>query len=625
MNIQMIPLNKLILSPANVRKTGGGAGIEELAASIAAHGLLQNLQVRPAAKGKFEVVAGGRRLAALKRLAAGKQIGAKDEIACNVLDGDDAAEISLAENVIRLPMHPADQFEAFHALSTAGKGLEEIAARFGASPAVVRQRLKLASVSPVLIEAYRCDDMTLDQLMAFTISEDHAAQEAAWFGQPEFSRRPDRIRSILTAHQVEASDPRAVFVDLAAYQAAGGGIVRDLFDDQHEGYLTDTALLDRLAVAKLEQEAATVRAEGWKWVETATSLPYEARSRFGWVHPERLPLSDDQQQELHRLAAEWDELADTDGEEPEPGIAERLDRLSDRIDALSEGESVWRAEDLAIAGAIVTVRHDGKAEVMRGLVRPEDRPRLKSGGSDAGGSGAAASKPDMANKDLSARLIEDLTAHRTAALRVELSERPDTALAILVHALALPLFYEATPAPESCLDIRGKSRDLGRSAEGIAESDAGRRLAAGHGSWTAKLPSDEADLLGWLLAQESAELLKLLAYCTALGIDAVRGKQDHPGCARLAAADQLAATLGLDMAQWWQPTKASYFGHVSKAHVLTAVREAVTPQAAENLEGLKKEALAEAAEQRLAGSTWLPPILRAAERVEIESEIDKAA
>jgi ParB family chromosome partitioning protein len=623
MNIQMIPLNKLIPSPANVRKTASGAGIEELAASIAAHGLLQNLQVRHAPKGKFEVVAGGRRLAALKVLATSKQIGLRCEIACNVIDGEDAAEISLAENVIRLPMHPADQFEAFHALAEAGKGFEEIAARFGATPTVVRQRLKLASVSPVLIEAYRDDAMSLDQLMAFTISEDHALQEAAWFGQPEYNRRPNNIRSILTAHQVESSDPRAVFVGLAAYQAAGGGIVRDLFDDQHEGYLTDAALLDRLTVAKLEQEAAAIRAEGWKWVETATSLPYEARNRFGRVHPEQLPLSDEQQQELDRLAAEWDELADEDGEEPEPEIAERLDRLSDRIDALSEGDSVWRADDLAIAGAIVTIRIDGKAEVKRGLVRPEDRPKHRSGGSDVGGIGAAASKPDTANNGLSARLIEDLTAHRTAALRVELSERPDTALAFLVHALALPLFYGN--GVDSCLDLRVTNRDLGRSAEGVAESEAGQRLAADHESWTAKLPTDEAVLLDWLLAQESGELLKLLAYCAAVSIDAVRGKQDRVGCARLAAADKLAATLDLDMARWWQPTKASYFGHVSKALVLTAVREAVTPQAAQNLEGLKKEALGEAAEKRLAGLKWLPPILRGAEGVEAVAEIDKAA
>jgi ParB family chromosome partitioning protein len=179
MNIQMIPLNRLIPSAANVRKTGSGIGIEDLAASIKAHGLLQNLQVRPAKGGKFEVVAGARRLKALQALAKEKAINKAAEIGCNVLDAEDDGEISLAENVIRLPMHPADQFEAFYALAQSGKGPEDIAARFGASPAIVRQRLKLATVSPRLLDTYRAGDMDLDQLMAFTLYEDHAAQEAA--------------------------------------------------------------------------------------------------------------------------------------------------------------------------------------------------------------------------------------------------------------------------------------------------------------------------------------------------------------------------------------------------------------------------------------------------------------
>ena len=188
MKIRMIPLTALVPSPANVRKTGTTNGIEELAASIEAHGLLQNLQVREAASGKFEVVAGGRRLAALKLLAKKKALAKDAPIACNVLDGEDAAEISLAENEMRQAMHPADQFEAFKALIDAGQGIEDIAARFGVTPTVVRQRLKLAAVSPKLMALYRKGDMTLDQLMAFTVSDDHAAQEAAWFDAPQWQR-----------------------------------------------------------------------------------------------------------------------------------------------------------------------------------------------------------------------------------------------------------------------------------------------------------------------------------------------------------------------------------------------------------------------------------------------------
>ncbi|MGH7114690.1 MAG: ParB/RepB/Spo0J family partition protein [Stellaceae bacterium] len=259
---QMIPLNRLVPSKANARKTGGTAGIDELAASIKAHGLLQNLQVRAADNGTFEVAAGMRRFRALKRLAKEKAIAKDADIPCHVRDGEDAAEISLAENIVRLPMHPADQFAAFKALSDDGKGPEEIAGRFGCSPATVKQRLRLASVSPVLIDAYRADEMSLDQLTAFTVSDDRNAQETAWAELPAWNRHPDTIRRILTRAHVEACDRRARFVGIEAYTAAGGHVLRDLFTPEHDGYLTDPALLDRLATERLEGETEAIRAEG---------------------------------------------------------------------------------------------------------------------------------------------------------------------------------------------------------------------------------------------------------------------------------------------------------------------------------------------------------------------------
>jgi ParB family chromosome partitioning protein len=371
MNIQMIPLNRLIPSPANVRKTGTGTGVEELAASIAAHGLLQNLQVRPAKGGKFEVAAGGRRLAALKLLAQRKQMSRLAEIACNVLDDEDAGEISLAENIIRVPMHPADQFDAFKALADIGKGAEEIAGRFGCSAAVVRQRLKLATVSPRLMELYREGDMNLDQLMAFTVSDDHEAQEAAWFEQPSHS--PSAIRRTLTAAQVEADDRLALFVGVEAYVAAGGQVNRDLFQTDHQGYLTDPALLNRLVTERLQAEADSLRAEGWAWVEAAPDLGWDTMRRFGRAEPQRVPLSEAEAEELDRLGGEYDALVEQHGDDPEPEIAEQLEAISARIDALSEGNKFWTPEDKARSGAIVSIDHDGTLAVERGLIRPEDR------------------------------------------------------------------------------------------------------------------------------------------------------------------------------------------------------------------------------------------------------------
>jgi ParB family chromosome partitioning protein len=244
-----------------------------------------------------------------------------------VIGEADAHEVSLAENVVRLAMHPADQFEAFQALAGQGKGVEEIAARFGVTPAIVRQRLKLASVSPVLVALYRDGEMNLDQLMAFTVSDDPEAQERVWFEQ-RYNRSPHAIRAALTAEQVEADDRRVRFVGVDAYLAAGGGMNRDLFQPEHDGYLTDPALLDRLVSEKLEAAAATVRAEGWSWVEIMIQRDYAALQGFRRIQPETQPLGMAEQERRDALAAEYDALIEEHGEEPEGEAEDRLSALA---------------------------------------------------------------------------------------------------------------------------------------------------------------------------------------------------------------------------------------------------------------------------------------------------------
>jgi ParB family transcriptional regulator, chromosome partitioning protein len=607
MNIQTIPLNKLIPCPANVRKTGAGVGIEELAASIAAHGLLQNLQVRPGAKGKFEVVAGGRRLKALKLLAKQKAIAKSCDIACNVLTDEDVIEIGLAENIVRLPMHPADQFEAFKAMADAGKGPEEIAARFGTTPTTVRQRLKLASVSPRLMTLYRDEELDLDQLMAFTVSEDHEEQEAAWFEQPEYNRSPSSIRRTLTAAQIGADDKRVRFVGIEAYVVAGGIVNRDLFQPEHEGYLISTTLLDRLVSENLAGIADEVRAEGWAWIEIMPDLDYGTLNRFGRAEPERRALPDHEAEELDRLTVEYDALIEEHGDDPEPEIAAQLHSRAERIDTLTNRMFAWNDTDIARTGAIIGIAHDGSVEIERGLIRPEDKPRGET--LEAGDArNEEVSSPVLCG--LSDRLVEDLTAHRTAALRAMLADNPTVALAATVHAMALPVFYGGSFRIGSCLDLTAHSACLRVSAEGIDQSRAAEMLDERHGAWMRRLPQEAEGLWAWLLAQPTETLVALLACCAAFTVTAVRKPHDRMDAPRLGHADQLASALGLDMAQWWQPTVASFLGRVSKGRILEAVAEGCSQGTAENLVKLKKDALAERAGQKLRDSGWLPSILR---------------
>ncbi|MGE0565866.1 MAG: ParB/RepB/Spo0J family partition protein [Pseudolabrys sp.] len=592
MKIRKIALNALIPSPANVRKTNAADGIAELAASIQAHGLLQNLQVRPAGSGNFEVVAGERRRLALRLLARRKTIAKDEPIACNVLSSEDATEISLAENEMRKAMHPADQFAAFKALADSGKGDEDIAARFGVTPAVVRQRLKLAAVSPKLMALYREGGMTLDLLMAFTVSDDFAAQEAAWADIPHWQRSANAIRHRLTAAHVRADDWRARFVTVAAYAAAGGGIVTDLFRAESNGYLTDPALLDRLVTEKLEREAEAVRQEGWKWVAIMPEAGFDTLRGYGELKGKRQPLPPAQAKALAKAVREAGKLRDRDELTDEE--AERLDAFDAEIAALSEPSYTWSERQKARGGVILTVEHDGKLAVLRGLIRPEDMKAARPAENDT-----APEETDKAPRPcFSSALTDDLTAHRTAALRAMLADRPAVALAAITHALALPLFY-AGEADEA-LALHAVSPAL--RAEGLDDTPAAKSMTDQHAAWQSRLPENEAGLWDWLLVQDSAAVTGLLAYCVAASVKPVRDPR----------MDQLASALALDMAQWWQPTVAGFLGRVPKPLILEAVHEAKGKAAAENLAALRKGEMAERAAALLTGTGWLPPMLRAA-------------
>src|SRR5271157_5277555 len=307
--IVSIPLNKLVASALNVRKTGGQS-IEDLAASIKAHGLIHNLVVTKAVKGdKHEVIAGARRLAALNKLAKEKSIPKSYDVPCRVIDAEASTESSLAENTIRQAMHPADQFTAFQQLVSDGMGFEEIAARFGVTATTVRQRLKLANVAPRLFELYRADEINLDQLMALAVTDDHAAQERVWDSAQEWQRNPNTLRRALTETMVDAaSDPRARFVGLEAYINAGGQIDRDSFQPEHEGYLTDPAKLDRLVSEKLETVATEVRGEGWKWVEIQPISEYPDLTKFDRIRPVYVPMSDETGQRSKRYKTNRNKL-----------------------------------------------------------------------------------------------------------------------------------------------------------------------------------------------------------------------------------------------------------------------------------------------------------------------------
>jgi ParB family chromosome partitioning protein len=636
--VRDIPLNRLKASPRNARRVGHSAQvIEARAASIQAKGVLQPLVVEPetragAATGYYLVSIGEGRRQALRLLAKRKLLASAAPVRCVVDTINDPSEISLDENVSRASMHPADEFEAFRDLAERkGYGPEEIGARFGVSAQVVRQRLRLGAVAPALLDIYREGGLTLDEVVAFAVNPDPERQMQVHGQLSPHQRHPNLIRRLMTEAKVAADDPRAVFVGIDAYVAAGGAVLVDLFTEAGKGWLEDVALLDRLVAEKLQALAVDLRdQEGWKWASAHLAFPHDHGCRRIWET--QLPRSPEEVAQRTALCRERDGLIDQhpDLEDLPSAIAARLDAIDQDLDALEDGYG-FAPDVKARAGAFVVLAYDGAVRIERGYVRPEDEPPAENkvepetaDGDAADGRGGDEAAPDgededaadpgevdeplaEANAPISPRIRADLTAHRSTALRHALAQAPDLALVALTHALLLRVF-RGVGAYASCLDIRLGSRNLAAEGEGVEDGPAARANAERHEAWARQMPNDPEAYWDFVVGLDADSRMSLMAHCVSLSLDAVRGWDNRPMAWK--HADRLASALDLDMSDWWSPTAARYLGAVTKGQILDAVAEGVSAQAAQRLAGLKKAEMVEAAEPQLVAARWLPACLR---------------
>lgn len=581
----IVPLNRLKASPKNARKTPHSpATIEAFAASIKAKGVLQPPVVEierdgeGAPTGNYLVTIGEGRRQGLRLLAKRKAIKRTHPVRCIVDAENDAHEISLDENMTREAMHPADQFEAFQRLAVEkGYGPEEIGARFGVSAHVVRQRLRLGAAAPELMAAYREGALALDQLMAFCVSADQDRQRQVFEELGEY-RPVHAIRRAMTEAKVRAEDRRVSFVGVEAYVEAGGGILRDLFTEDGGGWLEDVILLDRLVADKLAGLAdEACEREGWKWAEAG--LGYPDLSAFGRVYPVAVERSEADAAEIAVLSEEYDGIvseAGDDGLSPEADA--RLEAIDKALQAFGP-DFAYAPEARARAGVMVMLGHDGLARFERGLVRAEDVPAdplspWSEEEADDGADGGAQSGADMSEGEtpsaLSDRLLIDLTAHKTMGLRDAVQADVNAALATVVHALVLQVFYPGygvwTP-----LQLRLTTTGLERLAPGVDDGPAGRRVRDRCEAWGARLPERPEDLWGVVAGLAPSDQLDLMACCAGVGLYAVRDPHDRrPGA--LAQAETLATAVGLDMSGTWSATAVSYLEKAcSKLRVRTRI------------------------------------------------------
>ncbi|RFB86393.1 DNA-binding protein [Rhizobium leguminosarum bv. trifolii] len=631
-----IPFNKLVLSQDNVRKIKAGVSIEELAEDIAHRGLLTSLNVRPEvdAEGKetgiYRIPAGGRRYRALERLVSQKRLAKTAGVPCIVSNGETPeVEDSLAENVQRVGLHPLDQFRAFQMLREQGLGEEDIAARFFVSAATVKQRLRLASVSPRLLDFYAEDQMTLEQVMAFSITNDHVRQEQVWDTiSRSHSREPYYIRRLLTETAIRAGDRRAVYVGIDAYEAAGGVVMRDLFEQDQGGWLQDPAMLEQLVLEKLKADAEAIQtSEGWKWAEAAFDFPYGHASGLRRFYGEQAEMTEEELARYDATRAEYERLDAEYAEASEYSEAaeQKLEELGSELDRLKDRPYIFDPQAMARGGVFVSLGAGGELKIERGFVRPEDEPTAEDDASDPdrdenvvpGGHSSVseasrvasdqAEDEDEAIKPLPDRLVLDLTAARTVALRNALANDPVVAFIAVLHAFVLKCFY--LYGSDSCLEITLQSAKFSQT-QGLGDTVWAKEIDQRHEAWGQDLPKDPNDLWAFLIALDDASRQALFAHCASLSVNAVIEPWNKRNRA-VVHADQLAGSIGFDMVEaGWVPTVENYLGRVTKARILQAVREAKGDQSAELIGHLKKVDMAREAERLMTDSGWLPEPLR---------------
>ncbi|MDE0334723.1 MAG: ParB N-terminal domain-containing protein [Defluviicoccus sp.] len=659
--IRPVALDRLSVAPENVRKTPPDAAAEaELKASIAGHGLIENLVVRSdgPSGGSYAVVAGGRRLAALKALAADGVLDAAHPVPCLVVKGDAASsELSLAENVIRIAMHPADQVAAFTKLAKSGVTVAAIAARFGISARLVEQRLRLGNAAPELLDAYRADKIDLETLKAFTVTTDHRRQMAVWEQVANQSYRPApwEVKRLLTEKRIPANSAMARFVGIDPYEAAGGPVLRDLFaaEDDSGIWLEDPALLQKLTMEKLGDTVKDLQTR-WRWATAMPEVDWTSLARYGRIQPEPAEPTEEETAEFDRLRTREDELADLDEDEWTEALAEEAGAIETRMGEISaaiEARETYRAEDYAIAGAIATIAWNGELRVIGGLVRPEDMPKPADSGNTDGNAvdghdddatepvrlqGTAISAPIASPPDPRAEarkqagvgigLADDLRSIRTALVKAHLGNDFEAAFDLMLFQLGRAVFTRGDQA--EALDIaitetadrptmRMNDRDFGAWSPGEA------MLADRSGlplDWLTI--EDDGESFAALRALPEAQKQTLFAASVARTL---KGQLAFEPQAR-PELEATVARLDIDFAGHVRPTADMLWSRINKGRILDIARETLGPAWVSARAKSKKAALAKAMEEAFAAGSpplgitadahaaalaWTPPGLKA--------------
>jgi ParB family chromosome partitioning protein len=545
------------------------------------------------------------------------------------------------ENTVRAAMHPADEFAAMAGLTDSGATIEAVAARFGVSERHVRQRLKLGRLAPELLDAFRAGKLSLELIMAFTLGADHEVQRAVW-GQVKDQHyvSPYQVRRLLTGSAVPLDSDLGLFVGIEAYEAAGGRITRDLFSGEDEGFMDDAALVNRLAIEKLEAKAGKLRA-GWSWAKAVLDPDYGFLASYHHIEPQPAEYPPEIAAELDRIDARLEEIGELPDEELTDDLmreSARLEARRDEIIETAEGEEVYSEDDRKRAGCIVTVGEDGEFLIHRGLIersQPTDAGRREPDGDTADDlprgfhtPGAAApaqySRPISPEQQirktcgLSQGHVDDLKAYRLQITRAYLAGDFAIAFDLALYTLCTDLIghsYRDHP-----LDLRAVEMPLRSTLNDLAGTPADRLLATREAALdTAWLDLPPAEGFAALAALPAEAKQRLFAWWVALTLKPQLAIEDGADPVIEAAGRRLA----IPFADLWRPTALNYWGRVRKAHAFEVAKDILGPRWARDHETDKKPVLAQALETafdpeasaasvhldavREQAAAWLPP------------------
>ncbi|EOF6005177.1 ParB/RepB/Spo0J family partition protein [Salmonella enterica] len=606
--IEMVPLSALVKSPLNVRTIPYPVeSVRDLADTILAIGLIQNLVVHSLPGGLSGVAAGGRRLAALQLLLSEKRIDAGYMVIVKRVSDELAVVASMVENNQRVAMHPAEQISGFRTLSEQGKTPAQIGDQLGYSSRHVQRMLKLANLAPELIALLAENKLDVEQCQALSLENDPVRQvEIYQRVKAQHSYAPAHmLKRAVTDTEISVNHSRFVFIGREMYESAGGVVREDLFSAQEGDGTADGVLVERLVQEKLESAALAIELqEGWSWSlarEEAVRNYGDDREHYLLLPEPETQYTTDEQQRLDELYATQEA---TETFEDEAAIQVLIDEIENAASIRA-----WTPEQKSACGVVVSL-YDGELCVQRG-VQKKPQNETKEGQGENGISGSlhvVSSKPDV-TEGISAPLLKKMSSERTLAVQAALVQQPEKAVALMVWRLCSCVFdYCNTTRHPFVMRLEVHHSGLTSEAPTGKSGQAWLSLMQEKARLEALLPDGWKKDFTTFFTLDGQTLMSLMVFCTACSVDGVQTRT--MGHTTQSDLDGVETALGFHLRDWWQPTAENFLGLLSKNQIVAALKEAGLSGAASDAGNMKKGDAASHAEQWLSGTHWVPAWMR---------------